>query len=421
MNKLFNYKAFLALIILILTPVDFFFPSANLLREAGAKPLNLFIILFLFIYILITGKVHPRELKYKIHINRYLYSILFFGTFAFFFNIFYFDYPLSNRTPEFQFFSQFLMFFLFILVFNSLKFILSNTEIRLLILKILPLAVFIHLSIFILEYLNIYNPDNPSFLRFFRNSAGLIDRASGLMSEPAYFGTFAGLFIFPLLLLCRQKRALNLIMAFALAFFSVTIQAKTFFIVILMQVLYFILGLKKSFKIKIISGFLILILLIAGLYIVNTSLVFNVDENLSSAMRLGSNLLALNVATSGYGLLGIGFGQFHFFYTPEFSPNFLMFSKEALDQMNNVNDSRASTFSLPLRILVETGIFGFITSVMLIYGLFKKFHISKDPVTQLGMFFIFGSIGFLLTQDSYCLPSLALGLALVCTQPQLKS
>ena len=117
MNKLFNYKTFLALFILILTPVDFFYPSANLLREAGAKPLNLFIILILCVYILVNGEAHPRELKYKIHINKYLYSILFFGTFSFLYNIFNFDYPLSNRTPEFQFFSQFLMFFLFILVF----------------------------------------------------------------------------------------------------------------------------------------------------------------------------------------------------------------------------------------------------------------------------------------------------------------
>ena len=133
-------------------------------------------------------------------------------------------------------------------------------------------------------------------------------------------------------------------------------------------------------------------------------------------MRFGSNLLALNVATSGYGLVGIGFGQFHFFYTPEFSPKFLLLSNEAIAQMYQVVDSRASTFSLPLRILLETGIGGLFLSVLFIYRIFSRFYNSKDPSTQVGLLFLAGSLSFLFTQDSYCLPSLAFGLALIVTE-----
>jgi hypothetical protein len=238
------------------------------------------------------------------------------------------------------------------------------------------------------------------------------------MSEPSYFGAFAGLFALPLILFCKKYRIVNVVMSFTLVFMSVLIQAKTFFIVIFVQILFLLFSNKQLLKRKFLIVILAMPLLAMAIYTLNTTLVLNVEQNLSSANRLGSGLLALNVALSGYGIFGIGFGQFHFFYLQEYSPNFLFLSQEALDQMNNVNDTRASTFSLPIRLLVETGVFGLLAAVSFIYILFRKFCNSKDIATQTGLLFVSGSVGFLLTQDTYCLPSLALGLALVITQPK---
>ena len=402
-------------------PIDYFSPSAYIFREAGAKPLNLIIILYIVINLIFGKKILGNKVNYSINVNTYLMVICGLGSFAFLLNYIIFDYPLSNRSPEYQFLSQLLMFILFIITFNGLKYIFSKPDYRLILLNIIPLAVFFHLLIFCFEFIGYFNSDKPGLLILFRNTSGLIDRASGLMSEPSYFGVFSGLFVMPLLLACKAHKILSGAMAFALVLFSVLIQAKTFFIVITIQLLFLLIGSKKTFRTKLIIGFIFMILVISGIYIISVTSVFNLEDNLSSAMRLGSNVLALNVSLSGYGLLGIGFGQFHFFYSPEYSPVFLLQSKEALDQMNNIYDTRASTFSLPIRLLVETGFFGLLTAITLIYKIFKNYAASSDLVTQTGLLFISGSIGFLLTQDSYCLPSLALGLALVVSQPQIKT
>lgn len=418
MGKVNSYQKTLALLILFLMPIDYFSPTAHILREAGAKPLNIFILLCLFFNLLLSRKIYSNKLLKMDHINRYLLLILTLGLFAFLLNIAFYDYPASNRTPEFQFFSQFFMFALFILVFNALRLYFSRDELRQYLVATIPIVVFLHLVIFSMEFFGIFNIDNPGLILFFRNSAGLIDRASGLMSEPSYFGAFAGLFALPLIFFCQKYKIVNITLSLILVFISVLIQAKTFFIVIFIQILLLLAGNKQSLKRKFLILILAAPLLAMAIYTLNTTLVLNVDQNLSSANRLGSALLALNVASSGYGLLGIGFGQFHFFYLPEYSPNFLLLSQEALDQMNNVNDTRASTFSLPIRLLVETGILGLIAAVTFVYILFRKFSGSKDVATQTGLLFISGSVGFLLTQDTYCLPSLALGLALVTTQPK---
>lgn len=418
MRKINNYRKFLVLLLLFLMPIDLFSPTASILREAGAKPFNIFVVSYLSIYLIIKGKFYLIDLKRNFNINIYLIIILILGSIAFFVNTLIFEYPFSNRAPEYQFLTQFLMFSLFILVFNVLRLFFLREDSRQYVVEMIPVAVFLHLLFFCLEFFGYFNPFNLDIFILFRNNNGLIDRASGLMSEPSYFGVFSGLFAVPLLLFCKGHRVLNIFMALALCFFSALIQAKTFFIVLTVQAFYLFWGIKKSLKVKALSGIFILALVVAMLFVLSESSIFEVEENLSSAMRFGSSLLALNVATAGYGLLGIGFGQFHFFYTQEYSPQFLLLSQEALAQMSNATDSRASTFNLPLRLLVETGIFGLITSIVLIFKIFKHYCISRDPITQIGLLLVSGSIGFLLTQDSYCLPSLALGLALITSQPR---
>jgi len=407
-----NYSKTLALLILILMPIDFFSPTVYVLREAGAKPFNLFVILFLIFYVLFLGKIFSNKLQNKVNVNRYLLGILAFGTVAFLINFFLYDYPSNERTPAYQFFTQFSMFLMFIFVYQALTIIFSKPLFREYAIQLIPVAVFIHLSFIILEFYEFL----PEVLLLFRGDAGLFVRQSGLMSEPSYFGAFAGLYAIPLLFFNKSNKLINSLMFFALIFISLVIEAKTFFIVFAAQLLYLIFLTKFM---KIVKSLIIILFFmfisIAYYFIVDLQAV-NMEENLSSIMRLGSSHLAFNVATSGYGFLGIGFGQFHFFYTSMFSPDYLLISKEALDQMSNIHEYRASTYNLPVRVLVETGLGGLFIFLMLFYRIFSRFHNSKDPVTQVGLLFLVGSLGFLLTQDSYCLPSLAFGLALVITQ-----
>jgi hypothetical protein len=404
------------LAVLILLPIDWFSPTGQLFREAGAKPLNLFIMLCYLTFILTSGKFFVKNLQSRVNVSGYLLTILILGTFAFFINCLTFYYSSSNRTPEFQFFSQFSMFLMFIFIYQGFTLIFSKSTYRECVIQIIPTAVLIHLTFVFLEFHGIFSIGNPGILSLFRSNAGLIDRPSGLMSEPSYFGTFAGMYAIPLIFINKSNRIINGLMALALILVSIEIQAKTFIIVFASQLIYLVLGFKKTKIVKILITICIVIFIGIALYVLLQTQALNFEQNLSSVMRFGSNMLTLNVATSGYGLMGIGFGQFHFFYTPEFSPNFLLLSKEALDQMSNVNDSRASTFSLPLRILVETGVAGLFIAVLLAYRIFSRFHSSEDPVTQVGLLFLSGSLAFLFTQDSYCLPSLAFSLALVVTQ-----
>jgi hypothetical protein len=137
-------------------------------------------------------------------------------------------------------------------------------------------------------------------------------------------------------------------------------------------------------------------------------------------MRIGSNLLAFNVAFEGYGILGAGIGQFHFLYKPEYAPDFLFFSQEAISQFYGNSESRASSYNLPLRLLVETGLVGLIIYFIIIKNYIYYTRNSIDKVSHIGLSFIAGSVGFLMTQDSYCLPSLAFGMALMLTDKNLK-
>jgi hypothetical protein len=399
-------------------PIDFFSPTAIVLREAGAKPFNLFVILILFFYVVFLGKIFSNKLQNKVNVNKYLLGILAFGTVAFSINFFLYDYfsNVSNeRTPAYQFFTQFSMFLMFIFVYQALTIIFSRSINRQYVLQLLPAVVLIHLLFIFFEFYGIFNADDPGILSLFRGNAGLIDRPSGLMSEPSYFGAFAGMYAIPLIFINRYNK-INLLMALALILISLEIQAKTFIIVFAAQLLFIVLGIKKTRSSKFFTTILLFIFIGTAYYFIVDLHALNLQENLSSIMRIGSSHTAFNVATSGYGFLGIGFGQFHFFYNSLFSPDYLLLSNEALDQMANANNLRASTFSLPLRILVETGVCGLFVSTLLFYRIFRRFNDSKDSATQVGLLFLVGSLGFLFTQDTYCLPSLAFGLALVITQ-----
>jgi hypothetical protein len=322
----------------------------------------------------------------------------------------------SNRSPLLQFISQTAMMLLFMLTLQTLVYLFGKTDWRRKALEMFPVAALFHLFVYLLEAVGVFSGDNPGLLLLFRNESGLIDRPSGLMSEPSYYGTFAALYAIPLILLDKRS-VFNHLLALALLISAILIQAKTMFLVIGAQFAYLIFIKNKSARLHFMIWFFLLVIVPISLLMIASTEALNLEENLSSINRLGSSTLAWNLTLDGYGLFGVGTGQFHFYFLPNYAPDFLFLSQEALDQMSGVSEGRASTFNLPLRLLVETGITGLFLYVGLIFATVRLARRSNDVATHIGMSFVLGSLGFLMTQDSYCLPSLAFGLALAITAP----
>ena len=139
----------------------------------------------------------------------------------------------------------------------------------------------------------------------------------------------------------------------------------------------------------------------------------DVRENLSSAMRFGSTLTSINVAIAGYGIMGVGFGQFHFMFLRKFMPAFLLFSEEAVNQMASSAAHRTSTFNLFTRYLVETGLMGLFLFIAWLRDLCSFARDDRQVASLLGILLVSTSLGFLLTQEPYCYPPLMLGAALI--------
>jgi len=405
----------LLLVILVLLPIDWFAPTGLLLREAGAKPLNLFLLICM-LALCVGGKpVFFARVYPSISLQTYLAGIVFCGTVAFLINIAFMpSVPLSDRSQVFQYISQTVMLLLFMAGLQTLIYFFGDTAMRQRVMGLLPLAASLHLLFYALEGLQIFSQGAPGMLALFRNEQGLIDRPSGLMSEPSYYGTFAAMYAIPLVIFGGQHKILKRILAIALLATALLIHAKTLFVVLGAQLLYLATA-RKSPTMRAMFGTILVAVVLAVIYMIMNGATPNLDENLSSIMRLGSNVLALNVATEGYGLIGVGTGQFHFMYRPEFAPDYLFLSQEAVDQIYEVSGRRASTFNWPLRLLVESGLPGLFLASLMLLRVFWSLRRTTDRITQTGLCFVAGSLGFLMTQDTYALPSLAFGLALAMT------
>jgi hypothetical protein len=191
---------------------------------------------------------------------------------------------------------------------------------------------------------------------------------------------------------------------------SILIGAKTVVVVAGAQAMYFVLSRTRSLATGVAGVGTLLAVVGCAIYFIQAYSALDVRENLSSADRLGSALLASNVATHGYALPGIGFGQFHFFYRERFAPDFLYLSKEASLQLNPDAGNRASTYNFYLRVLLETGLTGFIVLMLAL----KKLWSVQTSRSQAFIPVLFaGALGFLMTQDTYFYPPLVFAGALL--------
>lgn len=402
-------KLYLLLVALLL-PLDWFAPTGALFREFGAKPVTLLLTLGGFYGVTLARRERTTRVSPELVLSAIFAAWFVCGSCAALLN-FMLGWSGWNfsRSPVAQLIMQSSMLAVAGLALIGNVRLFRGYEVAAYLARVLPIVAAIHLGVFLLNALQII--DDTSFpLALFHVSH--MARPTGLFSEPAYFGTFAGLYGMALIYIpgSALRRLFHILLALALFMASILIMAKTFVVVAGAQAAYLVMR-KRDNRWRNASGALLFIA-IAGcaVFFVQTRGALDVESNLSSAMRLGSNLLAANVAAQGYALSGIGLGQFHFFYRGEFAPDFLFLSSEALDQLSPDATNRASTFNLYIRILVETGIAGFV----LLMACLRRLWFARIPDSMVFVSVMFaGALGFLMTQDTYFYPPLVFSSALL--------
>jgi hypothetical protein len=341
-------------------------------------------------------------------------GILLVGTLAFMANLIFgwssFD---EAKNPFTQFTSQCLLLLIVPLITVAHANLFSNPRCCSFLMKALVWAASIHLMFGVLNALQVLNFAVLP-LSLFRNTEVSV-RVAGLMSEPSYLGTMAALYGLPLLSVHpvgTKTRLWRYGLGLALFVLALYANAKTVVPTSVCGLIGYawykgarIFTLKRIVVITCIAGLAFTII------VVNSA--FDLQENLSSAMRFGSTLTALTAAVKGFGLIGVGFGQFHFFYSERFMPRFLLLSAEAVSQMSSTAEQRASTFNLFVRYWIETGLIGILLLLGLLRYLYRLAKIDRGVGSLIGVLLLSCSIGFLLTQDPYCYPPMLLGAALI--------
>jgi hypothetical protein len=395
---------------ILLLPIDHFEPTASAFREAGAKPS---ILAFAFAAIVsFFQRSSKRRIMSTQGLNLLWLMLLCCGVFAFLINLFMswpgFEY---TKDPLMQFLSQLFLLSLFAAVTIQLSIVFRSEITRRFVFRLfLPVALF-HLAFYFLEESQILSDNVGTFLGLFRVEGGIIERSTGLMSEPSYFGVFAGMFSLIVLLDSSRNLLFRIGIPIVLITLAISINAKTIMVVLGMQMLG-LYWLFRSHKYFIFYVLITLPLFVAGYTYVNSLATFNLQENMSTTMRIGSTLLGLNLALDGNGILGVGIGQFHFYYNEYYAPDFLLLSEEALTRMDPSSTSRASVYNFFVRFLVEGGVASLLIICYLILRGARNALNSGDAYAKRVYLLILSSVGFLLTQDTYFYPPLCLGLAM---------
>jgi hypothetical protein len=398
-------------LLMLALPMDWFGPTGTLLREGGAKPAIPLMCLASLVAFLAWPQRFTRDVPLaSIRILGTFGLILVFGFLAFTLNLLLgwsrFD---ATKTPLDQFLTQALLFLATPVLVCAHAEIFRDRRWSSYAIGLIPWAAAIHLGVAGLEFAGIFQYSRLPLSLFRTGYEANSMRLSGMTSEPSYFGTLAALYALPMLLAfpdqrtrwaCRLLAVLLLVSAFAAG-------GKTVVPVALCGLLaYAWYARVKIFSVRNVSVAL-LVTALAAVFVARTA-IFDVRENLSSAMRFGSTLTSLNVALAGYGITGVGFGQFHFMFQQRFMPPFLLFSQEALTQMASTAEHRTSTFNLFTRYWVETGIAGLALFLGLLAYLFRLARRNPGQRALVGSLMLGSSLGFLVTQEPYCYPPLIL-------------
>lgn len=355
-----------------LLPMDWFSPTGLLLREFGAQPVN---VLVLMVGLILAPNALNRgwELQNKyFHGKLFLIGILMLiggGGLGFLFSLDFWDYPMTgHKNPYLQFVLQGALLACLPLAILVIRHYFANENLLNYFIKCMRWAAVAHLFFFSIDYFAMVSVHDWLFSMFRSGVYTPNIRLSGLFSEPSYYGFAVSIYL-PFIYMGISQRSFSsklfwfivVIVSFVSLFMS---GSRTGMVLILMQTLVWSLLSRHYLLFKLTA-----LGLLAGLVATKFNLITTNKLDLSTIMRVGSVLLSINAAFDGWGLSGIGFGQFHFFYVPDYAPDFLFSSHEAKDYFKGIPEHRAHTFNLFTRLLLETGILGFIGWLLFIYAI----------------------------------------------------
>jgi hypothetical protein len=403
-------------LLLLTLPMDWFGPTGTLLREGGAKPAIPLMLLASIVAFCAWPQRFTRDVP--------LPSLRILSAFALVFVLGWFSFTLNllmgwsrfdaNKTPLAQFVTQALLFLATPVIVFAHGEIFRDRQWSSYAIELIPWAAAIHLGVVGLEFAGVLHYNRLPLSLFRTGYEANSMRLSGMTSEPSYFGTLAALYALPMLLASPGERThwISRLLALLLLVSALAAGGKTVLPVSLCGLLaYAWYARVRIFSLRNLS-IALLATTCAGVFVARTA-VFDVRDNLSSAMRFGSTLTSINVALAGYGLTGVGFGQFHFLFQQRFMPRFLLFSQEALTQMATTAEHRTSTFNLFTRYWVETGIAGLAIFLGVLVYLFRMARRNPGQRTLVGVLTLGSSLGFLLTQEPYCYPPLIFAASLI--------
>jgi hypothetical protein len=401
--------------------MDWFAWTGMLFREAGARPALPLMTAASFYLFLTNGRALFRSLPKELWKALLVFALVgLCGLGGFVLNlIFSWSYFGGSKDPVFQAVAQMALFLLTPVILVAHTSLLKKAEAREAFLSYIPFAASFHIVCMLLDAtgflratqfpLSVFRLTDPS------NISLNVYRIAGLFTEPSYFGAMAAMYGLPLLLLhpaSRKSKYFNFLVAIALFISAFYIGAKTVIPVSICGYVAFLWQTRTS-AFTLTRTLALVPLISASIFVVTSTSALSIQDNLSSAMRFGSTVTALNVARAGYGITGLGFGQFHFMFRSEYVPDYMYLSQEAQDQMLPDAAHRASTFNLFARYLVETGVIGLTLWLYLIRRLALLARRYQDRSLTLGALLMGSALGFLLLQDPYCFPPLILGMAFV--------
>lgn len=381
MMYIYKKKSIYLSLIFVLAGIDGF-QEFSYLRELGSRP---------FYLLVIPGIVFLSLKKYStsINIDRFLAVVIIYFLSLIGFLFFGIDFQdFGNKEPIFQFIAQGI---LFLIGFSSIIFSIKFKIKKNIFINAVKVALAINLIFIFIDWLaiffDIYRPFQNIFYPEYAINRGM---PLGLFSEPSYVGAYFGLLV-PLYL-HKEKIAKILLISLLLVIYFYINQTKTFFVVFIPMMLYmFKLRYKFSLKLLFLGVFGLILF-----YLVSDSLyLFAVDENLSSAYRLGNAISYLVYAVKNNLILGYGFGSSHFIFS------YLDFifgdlsSDEFKFMISGFGENRALVFNLWIRLFVEVGIIG---TVILLILIAKRFYFCRSDLFKL---LFIGAFIISLAGDSY--------------------
>lgn len=299
-----------------------------------------------------------------------------------------------------MFFFAIVSFYCWCYVFNSIDFIYNRRLFFYVAASTLVVLAFFYVD-------KIVGPCSETASYYFRFKAECT-RASGLSSEPSIFGAWVN-FIWPLLFLVknrtRYQKFISLLLFFILIFSGFYSGARTFIVILLFQFFVFIFPFRwVAILICIFSTF-------SSLLILQSS---NLD--LSTIARMSAPYSALQISFMNP-YFGVGIGQFSF-YIADYLPDIALQSQEVNSWIYGETNSRLSTYNLPLRLWLESGISLFVVFYYILFKSFSNIISSSSFLRCLNInyrFFlslVIGGVGFLFSQDQYCYQPAIFSLAL---------